>query len=341
VATWGGDKPEVQIQVGPRHEVLAVTVRFQVFDAATDVALYNCVLANIPYTYTLPAGPFPSEQTVWLLGYEPDHQGNGFWHVSAKYGPAERVSVVDAGGDSAGGGGGGDGGGGGGGGGSGGDSGGGTTAGSDTGQKVIALSFATTGGSEHITYALKEQVYPENIERDYHKAIGVNNDQIEGVNKVVPKVAFSITKKFLAHSLPSDYLRQLERETGTVNQRAFTVIYKGQVLLLNPREVLFMGAQSNDNVPDHIWEFTFSFEVSRNLTEPKTFNNPPRPPASMAAPAPTDYRITITTKPGWWYLWLAFVDTPSGGDLPVFSKRVDAVVLNQIYEERDWRNLRL
>lgn len=221
--------------------------------------------------------------------------------------------------------------------------------GGEAGPKTIGFRFSTKGGSEHITYAEEEQVFTRGnagIQLGgtagvaFNKAIGVNGDTVEGVDKVVSKVTFSITKRFHRRSLPPDYLRTLELETGSVNQFPFTIIYKGQILLLHPGEVRFDGADAPDNVPDHLWEFTFDFEVSRNLTRVQIFN---QPPATLDGNA-VDHRIYLREKKGWWYLWLFFENAAEplpGAVGTAFAKRIRAVVLDRIYEERNWRVLRL
>ena len=172
-------------------------------------------------------------------------------------------------------------------------------------------SFDTGGGTQHITQSLATMgIYaaPGRIAPDFHGAIGVTKDSIEGVDITVPIHNFTET-----HYLPKVYVTgaykiNLFRLTGKVNNVTFRGLAAG--------EVLFLGASGSIRSEDD-WEITFRFCGSPNRRNVQIGN------------------ITGIVKMGWDYMWVWYEDTEDAF-AHVLVKAPVAVYVERVYEFGDF-----
>ena len=124
--------------------------------------------------------------------------------------------------------------------------------------------FDTTGGTQKITQS-KENVHnyapSGKTAPDYHGAIGVTDDSVEGCEIVVPQFKWTETHQLDADEVTWDYSQTLYDLTGKTNADDFRGFSAGQVLFHGGK-----GSQSAKN-PDLV-EMTFSFAASRDASGP-------------------------------------------------------------------------
>jgi len=182
----------------------------------------------------------------------------------------------------------------------------------ETGQS--RFSFDTGGGTQHITQSLRTVAghgAPGIAPPNFHGAIGVTGQSIEGVDIHVPVYNF-----VEAHYLPAAYVTgsykvTLFHLTGKVNDASFRGLSSG--------EVLFLGASGSARSGED-WEITFRFAASPNRRD-------------IAVGS-----ITGIDKSGWEYMWVTYEDAEDE-DSGRLVKRPVAVYVEQVYEYGDFSRL--
>ena len=170
------------------------------------------------------------------------------------------------------------------------------------------FSFDTAGGTQHITqslstissHALAGQTAP-----DFKGAIGVTQDNVEGVDITVPIYNFSETHYIDSATVTNPYKGTLFSLTGRVNDADF----KG----LNAGECLFLGASGSKRGEDD-WEITFRFAGLPNAT------------GLMIGD------IGPISKKGWEYLWVRY-DDEEDTDANALVKRPVAAYIEKVYRD--------
>lgn len=171
------------------------------------------------------------------------------------------------------------------------------------------FSFDTSGSSTKITQSPYTQIYGD-AAPDFEGAIGVRQDQIEGVDKKFKGFTFQVKRKYKFSELPADFILNLYRKTTGVNEDTFVVNYKGQILTFQGGEVQFLGATGQSTGDDEL-EVVYKFESSPNATN-LTIGD-----------------ITGITKLGFDYLWVLYEDDTSNNFL---IRRPRAVYVEGIYD---------
>lgn len=163
--------------------------------------------------------------------------------------------------------------------------------------------FETSGGTEHITQSLATVgAYPSGV-ADYQGAIGVTENGVEGVDKVVPTLTFRETHHFA--ELAPAYKITLANLTGKVNADTFRGFAPGEVLFLG------VSARLADNRAATPWSVTYQFAAQatrRNFT--------------VGA-------ITVEEKLGWDYMWVRYQASVASGQV---VRRPVAVYVERVYE---------
>lgn len=173
-----------------------------------------------------------------------------------------------------------------------------------------SYQFETAGGTIHITRALNEDVFvASGTEPSFENLIGVNGDEVAGVDIVAPVFSFSETHVLPAASVDAAYKLALFNATGTVNNGTWKGFAAG--------EVLFLGA-SGTSRGDTAWQINYRFLAAKNQT------------------GLTIGAITSINKKGHEYLWVKFDNGISQDRL---VKKIDAVVVNQVYQTHDFANI--
>jgi len=178
----------------------------------------------------------------------------------------------------------------------------------DTGES--SFSFDTSGGTQHITQSLStvgtyaSPAVP--AAPDFGGAIGVTQDNVEGVDITVPVYTFSETHYLPAGTVTNAYKGTLFNLTGKVNSGGFKGLAAG--------ECLFLGASGSRRESEDDWEITFRFAGSPNRT------------------GLTVGDIAGISKKGWEYLWVRYQDTEDDNAKMLIKKPVAAYV-EQVYDE--------
>ena len=174
----------------------------------------------------------------------------------------------------------------------------------ETGQSTF--SFDTGGGSQHITQGRgtsARYAAPGKTAPNFGGAIGVTQDNVEGVDIYVPVYHFSETHHLAPSGVTGAYKATLFFLTASVNSNGF----KG----FSPGEVLFLGASGTQRGQED-WEITFKFAASPNAT------------------GLVIGEITGINKKGWEYLWVRYADSEDT-IAKVLVKKPIAVYVEQVY----------
>jgi hypothetical protein len=172
------------------------------------------------------------------------------------------------------------------------------------------ITFDTTGGTIHIT-ASKETInrYPAGTAPDCKQLIGVNADQVEGADIVIPALKMSVHFTHPAAIITLSRIKYLASITGMVNGSEFLTFDAG--------EVLFLGASGSEGTSAET-EVTYQFAMSSN------------------ASGLTIGDIANIVKAGHNIAWIKYkdaVDAPEGTSLPV--KQPEFVYVERVYDVID------
>lgn len=194
------------------------------------------------------------------------------------------------------------------------------SAGADDDQKPDPLrrsrSFDTSGATVHITQSVDgtERRYPTNVAPDMKGAIGVDGDNVNGVDIVVPHLQWTESYDVAAQYVTSEYINVLADITGSVNNSNFRLFRHG--------EVLFLGATGSQDWDEERgnspWTLSYKFVAAKNRA---------------ADSALTIGDIANIEKNGHEYLWIRY---ESGVANDTLLKRPRHVYVDKVYEEKDF-----
>lgn len=178
----------------------------------------------------------------------------------------------------------------------------------------ISFSFNTDGSRERIYQSLEtvdKYVDPnlanQNIP-DFKGAIGVSESGVEGVEVVVPQLAYSRTYRLPSGFISDAYITNvLNKLTGTTNAQPF--------LGFQPGNVLFLGARGQGTVGEEM-DITFSFQLERE----RTFDVGP---------------IQNVFKKGFDYLWVRYTRKEDANAKTVVE-RPTHVYIEKVYESANF-----
>jgi hypothetical protein len=187
-------------------------------------------------------------------------------------------------------------------------------------------SFDTGGGTSHITQVAgspAETRYPAsgpNAAPDQKGAIGVDDSGVQGVDIVIPNLTWTETYDVPSQYVSSEYIVNLSKVTGTVNNASFRRFPAG--------EVLFLGASGSqdwdEKKGDGPWTLSFKFIQSPNAGP------------EQSIPALTIGSITGIQKKGHEYLWIRYEDNVEDSSLVKVPR---FVYVNKVYREEDFNQL--
>jgi hypothetical protein len=195
---------------------------------------------------------------------------------------------------------------------------------SEIGTQVF--SYETGGGTEHITQSLATVGsfgLAGDFAPDFHGAIGVTDDAVEGVDIETPAFQFTVTRVYEAGQQPTPEV--LFNLTDHVNSDPFVVMdtQRGDSMTLAAGTTRFRGASVSAGVrSDGGVEISFSFEAIPNI-ENRTIG-----------------QITGINKKGQEYLWVRYenrTDTVSKR----LVKRPIAAYAERVYENGDFTGLKI
>ena len=133
----------------------------------------------------------------------------------------------------------------------------------------ILQSFATPrayecSGADRIFGSDPRQWVDTGLVPDFMRAIGVNGNNIDGCDQVIPKFDFSINYKLKMSTLSALYLMTLYDLTGRINDRVYSLNWKGQQLSFHPGDLRFMGAPCKLTSDDDL-DITYRFSASKRI----------------------------------------------------------------------------
>lgn len=183
-------------------------------------------------------------------------------------------------------------------------------------------SFDTSGGSQHKTQAYSvgsgttldvEYRYPSSA-TSMSGAIGVDDNGVQGVDVVVPALTWTETYDVPSTYVTSDYIRNVARLTGKVNNFSFRGFEAGEVLFLGAS-----GSQEWDQEKgDGPWTLSFKFSASENQT------------------GITIGSIGGIQKKGWHYLWVRYEPKVESNSL---LQQPKAVYVSKVYQDGSFSGL--
>lgn len=148
--------------------------------------------------------------------------------------------------------------------------------------------------------------------------VGVTEDEIQGVEVIIPTLEFTVTKEFPSSAITMAQVRALYSLTGTVNADKF--------LGFSPGELLYKGVDANYN--DGKWSLTYEFAAQPNVSN-----------LVITAPVLNKQQQVVTgvfevgDKKGWDYLWMEFINI--NGPIKKMLKQINVV---KVYPEANFRN---
>lgn len=184
-------------------------------------------------------------------------------------------------------------------------------------------SFDTSGGTQHITQAPSgtrngqtsgpvERRYGTNAP-DMQGAIGVDGDNVAGVDVIVPALTWTETYDVPSTYVTSAYIKAVASLTGSVNSGGFRTFAPGEVLFLG-----CSGSQEWDNQKgDGPWSLSYKFVASPNVTNQ------------------TIGAVTGVEKKGHEYLWVRYEEAVSA-QAGISFKRPKYVYVNRVYPEANF-----
>ncbi len=176
------------------------------------------------------------------------------------------------------------------------------------------FTFDTGGGTQHLSQSLETiNRYPRSGETapNFHGAMGVNEDRIEGADITLPVYNFTETHSLDDSLVTGTYKATVFKLTGQVNDGPFKGFARG--------EVLFLGASGAKRGFED-WEITYRFAASPNV-ENLTLGD-----------------ISNITKEGWHYLWIRFADDEDDASSTLIKKPI-AAYIERVYEYGDFAGL--
>lgn len=152
------------------------------------------------------------------------------------------------------------------------------------------LSIDTTGGTGKILQSFatprgydcngQERIFGQDpaawiqtgLISNFQRAIGVNGNNVEGVDVVIPKFDFSINYKLRLSTLSSQYLMTLYDLTGKINDSLYSLNWKGQSLRFPQGSLRFLGAPAKMSSDDNL-DITYRFSASKPIDVVTTTNS--------------------------------------------------------------------
>lgn len=173
------------------------------------------------------------------------------------------------------------------------------------------FEFSTMAQTEQRIRALAQINYPVDI--DVGDIIGVDGDEIKGVDIYVPKLVYRESHE--RTSLSAAYRAILADTTGKINSDDFKGFSQG--------EVLFLGATARRS-GSNPWRIEYQFAIERN--------------ASNLSFTTTSGVQVVPEKFGWEYMWFSRAKVSSGDDT-VLKNVIEGVHLAQVYDWALFKNL--
>lgn len=143
--------------------------------------------------------------------------------------------------------------------------------------EYFELNFDTSGGTSKVMVALDDGDYYNCVTAgnpavltptgqdtvDFNRLVGVNGDNVDGVEVPDGRFDFTVLIRNRFESLPSTFINTVKALTGKVNDRAITISWKNQVLTFGTEELLFLGCPGK-LTSEEGFEFTLKFSEQKS-----------------------------------------------------------------------------
>lgn len=205
------------------------------------------------------------------------------------------------------------------------------------------FDFDTTGGTAHIT-SPKEHIarYGLEVLREpgptsgllvpKHKgAIGVDKDEVKGVDIVVPALKFRVTFKHPAGFVSIPFMKLMSDITGSANLTTFFGFAPGEILFLG-----VIGSSSSDSESSCTYSFSGSANQPEFYVGDVLVNSGIAPPGPGYDPPYDTQPYTYVGKRGHDVLWVKYKDN-TNVDTPV--KEAEWVYVDRVYDYIDMASI--
>lgn len=162
-----------------------------------------------------------------------------------------------------------------------------------------SFSFDIGAGTSHITQSVKTRGIFSPKKRkapDYHGAIGVTDDGVQGTDIIVPTFSFTVSRQLPDEFVSINYVKILATTVGKINFSPFQRFSRA--------ECLFAGV-AGTRLGSQLWDVTFKFLVALSKFD-----------FSLGSGSTI---IEHISKPGWDYLWVRYekgVEETTSGTKP-------------------------
>lgn len=174
-----------------------------------------------------------------------------------------------------------------------------------------SIAWDTTGHNEHITQGLEEESrYPEGAP-DFHSALNVSGESVQGLDVVRPNLRYSETWILPVQlAMNCSFVGAVYKLTGTVNLNQFRCF--------DPGEALFMGGRAQWNGDQPYVSATFDWECRPNVTDFYVKG------------------IAAFPKEGWEHVWIMYQPDTSAGSI---IRKPAAAYKNRVFPKKSWNAL--
>lgn len=175
--------------------------------------------------------------------------------------------------------------------------------------EITIIEFDTGGATQHVTQCISQVSFGPVAYPDIQasRAIGVSQDDVAGVDIVVPSMSFTVKKKWNYQEFGGAQATIIHQKTGKVNSDFVAI---GDITF-QPGELLFTGGRGG-LVEDH-WEIEYSYTAIPNRQ-------------NFAVSA----NINVPAKKGHEYLWVLYRRDEKDNR---FVQTPEAAFVSKVYEE--------
>ena len=157
---------------------------------------------------------------------------------------------------------------------------------------------------------------------DFEKGIGYNGKQFDGVDVEIPRLEFTINKKYRQTTLDGAYIATLFKMAQTVNDDDFTITVAGQTLEFKKGSLRFRGARIKQD-SDGNFDITYNFVYSKAIRDEDNLK--------------IGKSENIIAE-GQYYIWVYYAETTSGGRV---VKTPTAAYVERVYDYSTFSDLQL
>lgn len=179
---------------------------------------------------------------------------------------------------------------------------------------AILVEFDTTGATQHITQCIQQSDFGPVAAPEIRtsRVIGLNGDNVEGVDILVPQMRFTVKVDWPLDAFGPAQVEQIHDMTGKVNSDNVAIgnatFFAGELLFEGGS-----GARGVNSAGDPAWQVQYRYAASKNRQN------------IAVSPA-----INVPQKKGWQYLWVRYKRDDADNR---FVQVPDVAFVADVYEE--------